>query len=88
MEKPTEREQIFLNEIFGEASSKDAEETAGMIAVVQTAGYPLAAVMPALMGGLFDLTQSWLPALLILAAAGLAYALAGIRAGKGGKEQS
>lgn len=68
--------------------TKDAEETAGMIAVVQTAGYPLAAVMPALMGGLFDLTQSWLPALLILAAAGLAYALAGIRAGKGGKEQS
>lgn len=63
--------------------AKDAEETAGTIAVVQTAGYPLAAIAPTLMGALFDVTVSWLPALAILAAAGLAYATAGIWAGKG-----
>ena len=61
--------------------SSDPEETAGMIAVVQTAGYPLAAVGPVLMGRLYDVTASWLPALAIMAAAGAAYAAAGVKAG-------
>ena len=61
--------------------SSDPEETAGMIAVVQTAGYPLAAVGPVLMGRLYDVTASWLPALAIMAVAGAAYAAAGVKAG-------
>lgn len=67
--------------------SKDAEETAGMIAVVQTAGYPLAAIAPTLMGALFDATVSWLPALAILAVAGAAYAIGGVKAGGIRKKQ-
>lgn len=66
--------------------SESAEETAGMTAVIQTAGYPLAAIAPVLMGKLFDVTASWLPALLILAVSGLAYAFAGWKAGQGTKE--
>lgn len=66
--------------------AKDAEETAGMTAVAQTFGYPLAAIAPVLMGGLFDLTASWLPALVILAVAGAAYGLVGLKAGGAGKE--
>lgn len=67
--------------------AKDAEETAGMTAVVQTAGYPLAAIAPTLMGALFDATTSWLPALAILTVAGAAYAIAGVKAGGiGGKK--
>lgn len=61
--------------------ASDPEETAAMTAVVQTAGYPLAAVGPVLMGRLYDVTASWLPALAIMAAAGLAYAAAGMKAG-------
>lgn len=64
--------------------AKDPEETAGMAGAFQTFGYPFAAVAPVLMGKLFDVTNSWLPALAILAAAGLTYAFAGLKAG--GKE--
>lgn len=63
--------------------SENAEETAGMTAVIQTAGYPLAAIAPVLMGKLFDITASWLPALVILAVSGLIYAYAGLKAGQG-----
>lgn len=58
------------------------EETAGITAVVQTVGYPLAAIAPVLMGRLFDMTRSWVPALAILAAAGIAYAVSGLQAGR------
>lgn len=67
--------------------SGSAEETASITAVIQTAGYPLAAVAPVLMGKLFDITASWLPALLILTVSGLAYAFAGWKAGQGIKEE-
>lgn len=66
--------------------AKDSEETASITAVVQTAGYPLAAIAPVLMGKIFDVTASWLPALAIMAAAGLAFAVAGVRAGGVRKE--
>lgn len=61
--------------------ARDPEETAAMTAVVQTAGYPLAALGPVLMGRLYDVTASWLPALDIMAVAGAAYAAAGVKAG-------
>lgn len=63
----------------------DPEETAAMVALVQTAGYPFGAAAPVLLGRLFDRTASWLPALAILAAAGAIYALAGVKAGDDGK---
>lgn len=67
--------------------AENSEVAVGMTSATQTFGYPLAAVAPVLMGRLFDISGSWLPALAILALAGLLYAAVGLKAGGVGKKE-
>ena len=62
--------------------SPDVSTTAKLTAMSQTAGFLLCALGPVAVGALHDLTRSWTPALMVLAALTVLQALAGIQAGR------
>lgn len=62
--------------------SRSAQQAAQLSGMAQAVGYLLAAVGPVLLGSLYDLTQTWTPALLLLMAASLFIGLIGLGAGR------
>lgn len=62
--------------------SADPVQTARLSGMAQSLGYFIAMGAPALLGGIYDATASWTPALLFLIAMAVVFTLSGLRAGR------
>ena len=64
--------------------AKDATQAAELTGIVFLIGYLVASVAPVIMGGLYDLTQTWMIPVFALMVSAFLYGLAGFKAGKEG----
>ncbi len=65
--------------------AKDSTQAAELTGIVFLIGYLVASVAPVVMGGLYDLTQTWMIPITVLMLSAFLYGLAGFKAGKEGE---
>lgn len=64
--------------------TRDSAQASELVGIVFTIGYLMASLSPVIMGGIYDLTQTWLIPIMVLVLSSFIYILAGYNAGKDG----